>query len=81
MDVDIQNFSQRHVNGIITTQNSVPWKFTGFYGHSDINERQETWDLLQFLAWLTPNPWLCIGNFYEVLTQSEKWGGEARPNM
>ena len=80
MIVDIQNYSQRHINGIIQNQNfATLWKFTGFYGHPDVNKRQEAWSLLQFLARLTPEPWLCIGDFNEVLTQLEKWGGRERP--
>jgi hypothetical protein len=79
--IDIQNYSQRHINGIIQNQNyATPWKFTWFYEHPDVNKRQEAWSLLQFLARLTPEPWLCIGNFNEVLTQLEKWGERERPS-
>jgi hypothetical protein len=79
--IDIQNYSQRHINGIIQNQNyATPWKFTGFYGHPDVNKRQEAWSLFQFLARLTPEPWLCIGDFKEVLTQSEKWEERERPS-
>ena len=50
----------------------MPWKFTGFYEHPDVNKRPEAWNLLQYLARLTPEPWICIGDFNEVITQSEK---------
>jgi exonuclease III len=34
INVEIQNFSQHHINGMIEDRFSgVPWKFTGFYGH------------------------------------------------
>lgn len=81
MLVEIQNFSQRHINGIIQTPNlQEKWKFMGFYGHPEVAKRQEAWHLLQYLARLTPLPWLCLGDFNEVVLQSEKWGGGGRPN-
>lgn len=77
--VDIQNFSQRHINGIIkTTYSDVPWKFTGFYGHPDIAKRHEAWELLKVLGNLSPAPWLCIGDFNEIVSLSEKWGSNGR---
>jgi hypothetical protein len=78
--VDIQNYSQRHVNGVITTPISdVQWKFMGFYGHLEVAKRQEAWDLLKELGQLSPTPWLCIGDFNEVLYMSKKWGGCGQP--
>lgn len=35
--VEIQNYSQHHINRVIQAHpSSVPWKFTGFYGHPDV---------------------------------------------
>lgn len=51
IQVDIQNFSPRHINGVITTPYSdVQWKFTGFYGHPEAAKRHESWTLLKYLA-------------------------------
>jgi hypothetical protein len=39
---DIQNYSKRHINGMVKIRTSeVPWKFTGFYGHPDPLKRHE----------------------------------------
>jgi exonuclease III len=77
--VDIQNYSHRHINGVIKTPMvDVQWKFTGFYGHPDVNKRQESWDLLKVLKQFSPNPWICIGDFNEVISNEEKWGGSNR---
>ena len=74
--MEIQNFSPWHINGIVTTPlSNQRWKFTGFYGQPDVAKRNEGWDLLKHLAKLAPEPWLCIGDFNEVLTMIEKWGG------
>jgi hypothetical protein len=79
ISVDIQNYSNRHINGIITVPNSLAnWKFAGFYGHLDATKRYEAWELLRYLANLSPDPWLCLGEFNEVVSMSEKWGGETK---
>jgi hypothetical protein len=79
--VDIQNYSHQHINGIMKMPNtSLCWKFTGFYGNLDATKRYEAWELLRHLASLSPDPWLCLGDFNEVVAMSEKWGGGAKSN-
>jgi exonuclease III len=42
ISVSIQNFSRRHINGVIENLGGVEnWKFTGFYGHPDAAKRHE----------------------------------------
>jgi exonuclease III len=54
--VDIQNYSGRHINGMLVEPNSnLQWKFTGFYGHPNVNKRSEAWELLHYLASLSPD--------------------------
>ncbi|XP_059450845.1 uncharacterized protein LOC132181612 [Corylus avellana] len=78
--VEIQNFSHQHINAIVSNQNhSMEWKFTGFYGHPEASKRNEVWDLLKYLAQICPKPWMCIGDFNEVMTMSEKRGANVRP--
>jgi hypothetical protein len=77
--VDVQNYSHRHINGVIKTPTvDAQWKFTGFYGHPDVTKRQESWDLLKVLKQFSPTPWICFGDFNEVISNEEKWGGSNR---
>jgi exonuclease III len=79
--LEIQNYSQRHINAVIRGQEGeAPWKFTGFYGQPDVAKRHEAWALMKHLAGLVPIPWVCIGDFNEITIQSEKWGGRGRAN-
>jgi hypothetical protein len=40
--VDIQNYSRRHINAkVCLSPTDLPWKFTGFYGHSDPSKHSE----------------------------------------
>jgi hypothetical protein len=77
MLVEIQNYSQRYINGIVwCSKREEPWKFTGFYGQRDVTKRHEAWVLLKHLASFAPHPWVCIGDFneIEIVVQSKKWG-------
>jgi ribonuclease HI len=78
--VEVQNFSQRHINAIIFEPLvDLSWKFTGFYGHPEAPRRYEAWELLKFLARTAPSPWLVIGDFNEIVNGTEKWGGNTKP--
>jgi hypothetical protein len=79
--LEVQNFSQRHVNAIIHLSEFGPsWKFTGFYGNSKTAKRMESWSLMRFLSGFQPVPWLCIGDFNEIVSLSEKSSSTRRSN-
>jgi exonuclease III len=76
LEVEIQNYSQRHINAKISSPISwLVWKCTGFYGNPESGKRGEAWDLLRYLSTIDPVPWVCVGEFNEILNLSEKWGG------
>jgi hypothetical protein len=79
--IEIQNYSNRHINAVVSPTNSTPWVFTGFYGHPEAHKRVEAWSLLRHLKSLVLVPWLCAGDFNEILDHSEKIGGRRRPNF
>lgn len=79
IEVEIQNYSRRHINAVIQCSPAEPkWKFTGFYGHPDVNRRCEAWSLLRYLAKFSPVPWLCIGDFNAITSSKEKFSSSAR---
>jgi exonuclease III len=50
-EVVIQNFSQRHISGMVKIMDGgEPWMFTGFYGHPNPSKRHEAWALLSHLG-------------------------------
>jgi hypothetical protein len=55
------------------------WKFTGFYGHPEVIHRPASWALLCHLSGIAPKPWLCVGDFNEILSNSEKSNSSFRP--
>ena len=48
---------------------------TGFYGNPETHRRQDSWDELVALNRKFQLPWLCYGDFNEILSREEKMGG------
>jgi hypothetical protein len=64
---------------VVKDENNNPWwKLTGFYGNPVCARRAESWDLLKFLNTCHPIPWMCAGDFNEVVMQEEKEGSNLR---
>jgi hypothetical protein len=77
--VEIQNYSRHHINAKVCSSPAKPqWKFTSFYGHPDPSKRMEAWNLLRHIARMEPMPWVCLGDFNEILSADEKYGGRRR---
>ena len=75
-EVEIQNYSHRHINAkVCSSPDKSQWKLTGFYGHPDPSKRMEAWNLLRHIARIEPMPWVCFGDFNEILSADEKYGG------
>ncbi|XP_042939538.1 uncharacterized protein LOC122274575 [Carya illinoinensis] len=81
-DVKVQlfNFSRWHISVYVkTSANETPWMLTGFYGHPMTSKRAQSWALLRVLKPTAPTAWMCIGDFNEITSQSEKMGALIRP--
>ena len=78
--IEVLSYSKFHidvkVNGELMDES---WRFIGFYGHFQTHKRGETWDLLRALHDQMVLPWLCAGDFNEILSDNEKQGGASRP--
>ncbi|XP_075659089.1 uncharacterized protein LOC142628952 [Castanea sativa] len=80
MKVEVQTYSPRHIDAIVTEdQCSMQWRFTGFYGHPETSMRGESWTSLEQLSGQMDLLWVIMGDFNEILHESEKVGGNKRP--
>ena len=79
LDVELKSYTRNHIDAIVTDSKlSLKWRMTGFYGNPDTNHRKESWNLLHFLNSQFQMPWVCLGDFNEILYASEKSGGPER---
>ena len=78
--LEIMGYYGNFIDAIVTDEHSgCKWRITGFYGHPETHRRKESWEQLKGLNRKFQLPWLCLGDFNEILSMSEKWGGGLRP--
>ncbi|KAL5773581.1 hypothetical protein ACOSQ2_013505 [Xanthoceras sorbifolium] len=73
LDVSLLSFLLFHIDVSVSASGSSPWRFTGFYGTPEA-QRHHAWLLLKRLCDMSSLPWLCGGNFNEILMDCEKVG-------
>ena len=72
--IDVVSASPNHIDAIVGEAVNKQWRFTGVYGFADIVRKHETWSLLCDLYRQFSLPWLCVGDFNEILWSHEKIG-------
>ncbi|KAL0447658.1 UNVERIFIED_CONTAM: putative mitochondrial protein [Sesamum latifolium] len=79
LDVWLQSFSVHHIDATVLSD-SYParWHFTGFYRYPEVANSKEGWNLIRRLPQSSTHPWVCVGDFNEILAQNEKQGSLPR---
>ncbi|KAK9232713.1 hypothetical protein WN943_022961 [Citrus x changshan-huyou] len=72
--VEVKSFSKHHIDAVVNFENGSFWRCTGVYGHPEAEQKHNTWTLLHRLASLSSLPWLCFGDFNEILLLNRKQG-------
>ena len=82
MKLDIQTFSQSHIDCLVDGGAEYGWwHLTGFYGNPKTSKRKEKWDTMKHLGTNSSLPWLVIGDFNEIMSMLKKEGGSSRPRQ
>ncbi|KAK1665276.1 hypothetical protein QYE76_053435 [Lolium multiflorum] len=58
----------------VVSMSSNQWRLTNVYGESQTSERYKTWNTLKDISSSSSLPWLCLGDFNEVLRADEHQG-------
>ncbi|XP_075659027.1 uncharacterized protein LOC142628878 [Castanea sativa] len=74
-DLHIQTFSPHHIDAHIMVKDEPPWRLTGFYRRPEGHRKHESWRLLRHLHARASLPWVCLGDYNEILNSGEKQGG------
>lgn len=78
VDVGLRWKGRYHIDVVVVGEGGSKWRLTGVYGESKAGERENTWRLLRTLHAQVNLPWLCLGDFNEILFVGEKEGGPTR---
>jgi hypothetical protein len=70
-----------HIDVDVIEEDGFKWRLTGIYGEPRQDMREETWKLLRTLHHQANLPWLCVGDFNEIMFNYEKQGGVPRPQI
>jgi hypothetical protein len=74
----ITNFSAHHINVEAEDCVNGKWRLTGFYGFPGSGRRRDSWNFLRNLSRASTLPWCVIGDFNDILSDSEKKGRTVR---
>nr|XP_023917861.1 uncharacterized protein LOC112029413 [Quercus suber] len=72
--VNVVSSSPNHIDAIVGDASETQWRFTGVYGHADASRKHDSWSLLCDLHRQSSLPWMCVGDFNEILWSHEKLG-------
>lgn len=79
VQVKLRTLSTSHMDVLIKEEGvNEEWRFIGFYGSPQPQNKIASWDLLRLLGQDQNYPWLFSGDFNEITYSFEKKGGLPR---
>ena len=79
INLDIQTYSNHHIDAFINHGMDDAWRFTSFYGDPNTTSWENSWSLLKALSHRSNYPSVAMGHFNEIILAEEKQGGLDRP--
>ncbi|KAH1046714.1 hypothetical protein J1N35_037498 [Gossypium stocksii] len=77
--VDIQTYSNNHIDAIIQSENKEAIRFTGYYRNAEPNKGHLSWEMLKSVCKSIKETWIIGGDFNVILDNMEKDGGRRKP--
>lgn len=81
INIVVRDSSKNYIDMDIIEDGGYIWRFTGIYGEPKTELKHRTWTIMRNLKLTRNLPWLCAGDFNEVLYQHEKEGGCPRSQL
>jgi exonuclease III len=76
IDLHVRGISHLYIDANVTEDDGCVWKLTRFYGEPE--DKSLSWRALRVLNTARQRPWICLGDFNEILLVCEKEGGQPR---
>ena len=76
LSCSISGFCNNHID-LVISESTSDWHLTGYYGFLEGHRRRASWNLLCALAIRSSLPWVCIGDFNDLLSPPDKKEGVA----
>ena len=73
-NIEILGDSCYHIDAKVEEPGQEPWRITCVYGEAQTHLRYQAWDVLKGISILSELPWVCVGDFNEVLCPDEQVG-------
>ena len=70
--IEIKSYSKHHINAVVQNNEGSSWRCTRVYDNPKTEERKHTWELIRRLSGMSSIPWICFGDFNEILHLREK---------
>ena len=67
INLTIEELDKNFIDAVIDKGLESEWHLTGFYGEPETARRFEAWDKLRGLNSNPKRPWLCCGDFNEIV--------------
>jgi exonuclease III len=80
INFQLRAMSRLYIDGEVEEKDGFVWRLTGFYGEPSSDKKSLSWRALRVLNAARRRPWLCLGDFNEILMSYEKEGGNPRPH-
>ncbi|PWA62917.1 hypothetical protein CTI12_AA360000 [Artemisia annua] len=74
MDIWVSRYSKHFIDFEVKEEGVSKWRGIGIYGWPSTGDKHLTWRLLRTLKSFSSLPWLCFGDFNEILLSFEKKG-------
>lgn len=81
INLSLRWLGRMHIDATITEEDGYKWRLTGIYGQLKTELKEETWWLLHTLHLQEKLPWVCMGDFNEILYSFEKQGGAPKAQV
>ena len=75
INISILDSLPSHIDAMVNPRMDDAWQIRGFYGNPVTANREHFWALLKHLSLKLNLPWLCMGDFNDIVKAEEKMGG------